>query len=110
MHRLANTRTHRSSFIIAAISGGALFPAVTGLACEKYGWNIGMFVPLIGFLVGLGYAVYCNTYHAKELDGFRESKIGYASADGTIGDVVYEQRKGSMASHVELGSLKSKGL
>jgi len=100
------THDIRCSFIIAAISGGALFPAVTGLACDRFGWNVGMFVPLIGFLVGLAFSIYCNTIAARELDGFRETRIGYSDHDGTIGDIVHDVRKGSVASHMELADMK----
>lgn len=91
-----------SSWIVASVSGGALFPALTGLVADHKGYHIAMCVPLAGFLVAFAFPVYLNTLCARELDGFRETKIGYRDADGTIGDVVYEQRRASVM-HEEKG-------
>ena len=38
-----------------------------------------MVVPLIGFVVAAGFPIYLNLFCRKELDGFRETKIGYGS-------------------------------
>ncbi|KAF7535845.1 hypothetical protein G7054_g5012 [Neopestalotiopsis clavispora] len=57
-----------SSWIVAAVSGGALFPSLTGLLADHKGYHISMAVPL------------------RELDGFRETRIGYTDEHGTIGD------------------------
>jgi len=66
-----------SSWIVAAVSGGALFPSLTGLAADHSTYHKAMAVPLGGFAISCFFAVYCNTIAAKELDGFRETKIGY---------------------------------
>ncbi|KAK6384868.1 uncharacterized protein PV06_08955 [Exophiala oligosperma] len=79
-----------SSWIVAAVSGGALFPALTGLAADNLGsYHLAMCVPLCGFFVSFVYPIYLNTLCRKELDGFRETKIGYVDERrGTIiGDV-----------------------
>lgn len=66
-----------SSFIVASVCGGALFPSLTGLAADKTNYHIAMTVPMAGFLVSMFFTIYCNTVARKELDGFRESRIGY---------------------------------
>ena len=91
-----------SSWIVASVSGGALFPSLTGLVADHKGYHIAMCVPLVGFFVAFAFPVYLNTVCAGELDGFRETKIGYSDADGTIGDVVHEQRRASVV-HEEKG-------
>ncbi|KAJ9658489.1 hypothetical protein H2198_003641 [Neophaeococcomyces mojaviensis] len=74
-----------SSFIVASVCGGALFPAITGLAADKSNYHTAMAVPLAGMAISCFFAVYCNTVAAKELDGFRDTKIGYADERrGTI--------------------------
>lgn len=73
-----------SSWIVASVSGGALFPSLTGLVADKKGYHISMCVPLIGFFVAFAYPVYLNLFCAKELDGFRETKIGYTDATGAV--------------------------
>lgn len=91
-----------SSWIVASVSGGALFPSLTGLVADKQDYHIAMIVPLVGFFVAFAFPIYLNTVCAKELDGFRETKIGYKDADGTIGDIAHEERRASVV-HEEKG-------
>ncbi|RMZ75682.1 hypothetical protein DV738_g5324, partial [Chaetothyriales sp. CBS 135597] len=97
-----------SSWIVASVCGGALFPALTGLAADKMNYHKAMCVPLVGFFVAFMYPIYLNTLCRKELDGFRETKIGYRDERrGTIiGDPddieTYTQgQKNASASQVE---------
>jgi len=78
-----------ASWIVSSISGGALFPALTGLLADRSGYNIAMVVPLCGFFVAFAFPIYLNTVCARELDGFRVTKIGYHDERrGTvIGDI-----------------------
>jgi FHS family L-fucose permease-like MFS transporter len=78
-----------------------LFPSLTGLLADNKGYHIGMAVPLAGFAVAFAYPIYLNTFCRKELDGFRETKIGYEDEGGVIGDIT-EKGKGQWnAEHVE---------
>jgi len=78
-----------SSWIVASVCGGALFPALTGLAADSMTYHKAMCVPLAGFFVSFVFPIYLNTLCRKELDGFRETKIGYIDERrGTIiGDI-----------------------
>jgi FHS family L-fucose permease-like MFS transporter len=94
-----------SSWIVASICGGALFPSLTGLAADRSSYHTAMAVPLAGFFVAFAFPVYLNTFCAKELDGFRATKIGYVDARrGTvIGDIAedgsaFDGRKDGSAS------------
>lgn len=84
-----------SSWIVAAVSGGALFPSLTGLLADKRGYHIGMSVPLAGFFVAFAYPLYLNTMCRRELDGFRETQIGYTDENGVIGDTTRDERRAS---------------
>ena len=78
-----------SSWIVASVCGGALFPSLTGLAADSMTYHKAMCVPLCGFFVSFVFPIYLNTVCRKELDGFRDSKIGYVDERrGTIiGDI-----------------------
>lgn len=78
-----------SSWIVASVCGGALFPALTGLAADHMTYHLAMCVPLAGFFVSFTFPIYLNTVCKRELDGFRETKIGYVDERrGTIiGDI-----------------------
>lgn len=88
---------------MAAVSGGALFPSLTGLLADKKGYHISMTVPLVGFFVAFAFPIYLNTVCAKELDGFRETKIGYEGADLSAekrqGDAMWEEKGASAGAN-----------
>ncbi|KAH8900031.1 glucose/galactose transporter [Thozetella sp. PMI_491] len=80
-----------SSWIVAAVSGGALFPSLTGLLADRHGYHIAMGVPMVGFFVAFSYPIYLNLFCRRELDGFRETRIGYdgdasGRAEGVSGE------------------------
>ncbi|KAH8746046.1 putative L-fucose-proton symporter [Hyaloscypha finlandica] len=68
-----------ASFIVAAVSGGALFPPVLGSVADALGGNTqhAFFIPLIGFVIALMFPIYLNIFKAKSLDGWTEKvKVG----------------------------------
>jgi MFS transporter, FHS family, L-fucose permease len=85
-----------SSWIVASVCGGALFPSLTGLLADRKGYHVSMAVPLCGFFVAFAFPIYLNTFCRKELDGFRETKIGYVDDDGVVGDPNREARRASL--------------
>lgn len=90
-----------ASWIVASVCGGALFPPLTGLLVDASDNHKGMIVPLIGFVIAFAYPIYLNTVCKKELDGFRETKIGYTDSDGNgvigdIGNADRDKRSGSV--------------
>lgn len=90
-----------SSWIVASVCGGALFPAVTGLVADAHTYHIAMVVPLASFCVSFAFPIYLNTLCAKELDGFRETKIGYHDKEeGTVIGEVGHDEKYPAASYV----------
>lgn len=99
---------------MAAVSGGALFPALTGLLADKKGYHIAMIVPLIGFFVAFAFPIYLNTVCAKELDGFSATKIGYEGADLSAekreDSMIWEEKgtTGADAHHLELEESESR--
>jgi FHS family L-fucose permease-like MFS transporter len=55
-------------------------------------------VPLYGFCITFAYLLYLNLCSRKELDGFRNMKIGYVDGDGLVGDRDRELRRVSLRS------------
>lgn len=92
-----------SSFIVASVSGGALFPSLTGLAADHSDYHIAMTVPLAGFVVSMVFTIYCNTVARKELDGFRESKIGYK--DERRGTIIGDANDSEIMEAVQRNSI-----
>jgi FHS family L-fucose permease-like MFS transporter len=68
-----------ASFIVAAVSGGALFPPVLGTVADAMGGNTqhAFFIPLIGFAIAFTFPVYLNIFKAKSLDSWVDKvKVG----------------------------------
>lgn len=68
-----------ASFIVAAVSGGALFPPVLGSVADALGGNTqhAFFIPLIGFCIAWTFPLYLNLFKGKSLDGWSEKvKVG----------------------------------
>jgi MFS transporter, FHS family, L-fucose permease len=89
-----------SSWIVASVCGGALFPALTGLAADSMTYHKAMCVPLAGFFVSFVFPIYLNTVCKRELDGFRDTKIGYVderrgTVIGDVNDVETYQKRAS---------------
>ena len=87
------------------------------MLADKKDYHTGMAVPLCGFFVAFAYPIYLNTLCRRELDGFRETKIGYQDADGTVGDPDRELRRASLryeekgmkaSDHLEVTQINSK--
>lgn len=68
-----------SSWLVAGVCGAALFPSLTGLLADHAGYHRAMGVPLACFVVVLIFAAYLNAVYGKELEGFREVRLGYGS-------------------------------
>lgn len=68
-----------ASFIVASVSGGALFPPVLGAVADAFDGNTqkAFFIPLIGFVLAATFPIYLNLFKAKSLDGWTEKvKVG----------------------------------
>ncbi|KAF2110186.1 major facilitator superfamily domain-containing protein [Lophiotrema nucula] len=73
-----------ASFLVASVSGGAVFPPMVGAVVDAKNTRIAMSVPLAGFLIAYSFPIYLNLFKAKELDGFTASKVGI-EADSDAG-------------------------
>lgn len=66
-----------ASFIVASVSGGALFPFIMGQTADaKNSTRFAFAVPLAGFLSTTCYAIYINIFQKHRLDMFSDSQVG----------------------------------
>lgn len=65
-----------ASFLVASVCGGAVFPPILGLVADHRSTRVGMAIPLAGFCIAWSFPLYLNLFKAKELDGYRVSKVG----------------------------------
>ncbi|MCJ1368363.1 hypothetical protein MMC16_007505 [Acarospora aff. strigata] len=71
-----------ASFIVASVSGGAIFPPILGAVSDLRNTRIAMAVPLAGFLIAWSFPIYLNLFKAKELDGYTAAKVGIVNVNG----------------------------
>jgi FHS family L-fucose permease-like MFS transporter len=71
------------SLIVAAISGGAVFPPLTGAVAthlQKHGskrpFHIAMLIPMMCFVLAWLYPIYVNLFNREALDLRRDTKLG----------------------------------
>ncbi|KAL7276411.1 hypothetical protein RUND412_000583 [Rhizina undulata] len=70
-----------ASFVVASISGGAVFPPLLGYVSDvSNSTRIAMCVPLAGFAVAFTFPIYLNLFERERLDGFTNSRQGLDGA------------------------------
>ncbi|PQE15467.1 glucose galactose transporter protein [Rutstroemia sp. NJR-2017a BVV2] len=72
-----------SGWIVGGVLGGACVPPLTGVAADRYGTGLAMFVPMCFFVGSLTYAIAVNfvPYYKKTVDALTETDIGLHTAD-----------------------------
>ena len=80
-----------------------MFPPILGVVADHKNTQMGLVIPLIGFIISWSFPLYLNLFKAKELDGYLISKVGIEP--GTAG-TVEELAGGTKTStnYVEKGS------
>ncbi|PSS06992.1 hypothetical protein M430DRAFT_110854 [Amorphotheca resinae ATCC 22711] len=75
------------SLIVAAISGGAAFPPMTGAVAthlqkrgSKKPFHIAMLIPMMAFVCAWVYPVYVNLFNRETVDARRETDLGIVPA------------------------------
>lgn len=81
-----------ASFLVASVSGGAVFPPMLGAVVDARNTRIAMSVPLGGFLVAYSFPIYLNLFKAKELDAFNETNVGIESEPGKGQDDLFTEK------------------
>jgi FHS family L-fucose permease-like MFS transporter len=92
-----------ASFIVAAVSGGALFPPVLGTVADHIGTQKAFFIPLIGFVIAWMFPLYLNLFKAKSLDGWTEEKAPTVTEKDV--ESMHEdedEKKGAAIEHQEI--------
>lgn len=97
-----------ASFLVAAVSGGALFPPVLGVVADSFGGNTqkAYFIPLIGFAIAATYPIYLNVFKAKSLDAWTDKvNIGIEEKrdveTGSIGGM--DEKKNVSQDEIKMG-------
>lgn len=64
------------SWLVAAISGGTVWPSMTGAVVTARNAHIAMLIPMTGFIVGMVFPIYVNVYQRERMDTHRATEVG----------------------------------
>ncbi|MCJ1308285.1 hypothetical protein MMC25_001938 [Agyrium rufum] len=71
-----------ASFLVSAVSGGAVFPPALGAVADARNTQVAMCIPLVGFLIAWSFPIYLNLFKRAELDNYLVSDIGVGHTGG----------------------------
>jgi FHS family L-fucose permease-like MFS transporter len=64
------------SWLVAAISGGTVWPSMTGAVVTRYNAHVAMLIPMTGYIVAMVFPVYVNLYQRERMDSHRATEVG----------------------------------
>ncbi|KAK0625334.1 glucose galactose transporter [Bombardia bombarda] len=64
------------SLLVAAISGGMVFPPMTGAVVDRHGAHTAMAIPMMGFILAFLYPLYVNIFKGDSMDAHRDTRVG----------------------------------
>ncbi|KAK1766518.1 putative l-fucose permease [Phialemonium atrogriseum] len=64
------------SLLVAAISGGMVFPPMTGAVVDSKGAHTAMAIPMMGYILAWVYPLYVNVFNREVMDTHRATKVG----------------------------------
>ncbi|GAB1317616.1 hypothetical protein MFIFM68171_07826 [Madurella fahalii] len=64
------------SLLVAAISGGMVFPPMTGAVVDSRNAHVAMAIPMMGYILAWIYPLYVNIWKKDVMDTHRETKVG----------------------------------
>ncbi|KAJ9165116.1 Glucose galactose transporter [Coniochaeta hoffmannii] len=64
------------SLLVAAISGGMVFPPMTGAVVDRHGAHTAMAIPMMGYILAWIYPLYVNVWNRDVMDVHRSTMVG----------------------------------
>ncbi|KAL2815125.1 major facilitator superfamily domain-containing protein [Aspergillus granulosus] len=86
------------SFLVAAISGGTVFPPMMGAIVDRKGSHIAMAIPMMGYILALIFPIYVNIFKKDTMDAHRNTAI---NVDVPIGKAVEVEMERGGAQEIE---------
>ncbi|KAH8888601.1 glucose galactose transporter [Thozetella sp. PMI_491] len=64
------------SLLVAAISGGMVFPPMAGAVLDAHGAHTAMAIPMMGYILAWSYPLYVNIWNGETMDLHRQTEVG----------------------------------
>ncbi|TDZ20005.1 Glucose/galactose transporter [Colletotrichum orbiculare MAFF 240422] len=82
-----------AGIMVAAVSGGALFPVVQGAIADAIGTRVSYFVPLVGFVYVLGYVTFHWIRHGLRIKAVKAEDHPVAETDVVTAEDGIEKKR-----------------
>ena len=60
---------------VAAISGGMVFPPITGAVVDARGAHFAMIIPAMGYVIAWAFPIYVNFFNWQSMDMHRDTMV-----------------------------------
>ena len=64
------------SWLVAAISGGTVWPSMTGAVVTRRNAHVAMLIPMTGYIVAMVFPIYVNLHQRDRMDTHRATEVG----------------------------------
>lgn len=91
------------SCLVAAISGGMVFPPATGAVVTYHSAHLAMLIPVVCYLLALVYPVYVNFWNKEMLDSHRATEVGIKPLDEKQLELEAQYGHESRVEHTPVG-------
>ncbi|PSR79853.1 glucose galactose transporter [Coniella lustricola] len=87
------------SFLVSAISGGMVFPPITGAIVTKHNAHVAMTIPMMGYILAFIYPVYVNFFAKEMLDNHRATEVGIKDTSEKHLELEAQESRNETAGH-----------
>ncbi|EFX04717.1 glucose galactose transporter [Grosmannia clavigera kw1407] len=96
------------SLLVAAISGGMVFPAMTGAVIDRRNPHVAMAIPMMGYILAFVYPVYVNIFKRDLMDSHRATDYAVKPIEVSDKQLQLEAQTSNVENAVatELGDMK----
>ncbi|OAA59849.1 glucose galactose transporter [Niveomyces insectorum RCEF 264] len=89
------------SLLVAGISGGMVFPAMTGAIVDRHGAHKAMTIPMMGYALALLYPLYVNLWQRERMDRHRTAGVGVRHGGGGDTEAAVDDKPDRLRAHAQ---------
>ncbi|KFY31453.1 hypothetical protein V493_01093 [Pseudogymnoascus sp. VKM F-4281 (FW-2241)] len=85
------------SFLVSAISGGAVVPPMMGAVVTSHNAHFAMIIPFMGYVLAYAFPIYVNFFNKDAMDSHRETDLNVVPREDAGGEKeagIAEEREG----------------
>jgi FHS family L-fucose permease-like MFS transporter len=95
--------------LVAAISGGAAIPPMTGALADATNFHTAMALPTAFYVLAWAFPVYANIFNSEVLDGHRDTALNVEESQVKKGEDSMMENGGDMEKEAEVVRVSQAG-